>query len=157
MRLKTIELYQFDELSDAAKEKARAWFRDGFSYDWIDDSRASIEHFCDCFGVRLKDWRIDTWNGFDYDTDAHNDHFRGLTYEKANNMKLSDGYCLGELMETAFKGAFKDRGAKDAFDYALNLGFQDWLKDLRFQETDEYIDDAIIGNEYEFTADGESA
>ena len=72
-------------------------------------------------------------------------------------MKLSDGYCIGELMQTAFIGAFKDRGAKDAFNYALSLGFQDWLNDLRYQESNEYIDDFILGNEYEFYADGELA
>ena len=60
-------------------------------------------------------------------------------------------------METAFIGAFKERGALDAFNYALSLGFQAWRDDLRFQETDEYIDECILINDYEFTLDGERA
>ena len=156
MRQITKNVYSFDELSNEAKENARAWFRD-FPYDWCDESRQSIEHFCRAFSVNLKNWRIDTWQGFDYDTDETNDNFRGLTYIKAEKMQLSDGYCIGELMQTAFVGAFKDRVALDAFRYALNLGFQNWLDDLRYQETNEYIDDAILGNDYEFFENGERA
>ena len=30
-------VYRLDELSDAAKDKARAWYREGgFDYDWYD-------------------------------------------------------------------------------------------------------------------------
>ncbi len=32
-------LYRLNELSDAAKDKARAWYREGgFDYDWYDAS-----------------------------------------------------------------------------------------------------------------------
>lgn len=41
MRIETVtrEIYQFTELDDDAKEKARDWWRDGFQYDswWHDD------------------------------------------------------------------------------------------------------------------------
>lgn len=37
MRTKTINLYQFDELDDRAKERARDWYRaGGFDYEWWD-------------------------------------------------------------------------------------------------------------------------
>jgi hypothetical protein len=61
------------------------------------------------------------------------------------------------MMQTAFIGAFKERGALDSFNYALSIGFQEWRNDLRFQESDEYIDECIIINGYEFTIDGERA
>ena len=155
MRLQTIELYTFDELTDEAKETAREWFRGG-SYAWCDESADSIKHFCDSFGIKLINYSIDSSN-FDYDVNVTNDAFRGLTYRQAEKMKLSDGYCVGELMQAAFIGAFKERGALDAFNYALSLGFQDWRNDLRYQESDEYIDECIIINDYEFTIDGERA
>jgi hypothetical protein len=37
MRTKLVSIYQFDELSDTAKEKARARYRDGYPfYDWYE-------------------------------------------------------------------------------------------------------------------------
>lgn len=37
MREKVTKVYEFDELSDEAKEKARAWYRESaFGYDWYD-------------------------------------------------------------------------------------------------------------------------
>lgn len=37
MRTKTIELFQYSELDDRAKEKARDWYRQGaFEYEWWD-------------------------------------------------------------------------------------------------------------------------
>lgn len=155
MRQQTIDIYTFEELSDDAKNKAREWFRDG-QYDWLDESRQSIEHFCNSLHVRLKNFDIDSGR-FDYVTDAANDTFRGLTYRQVEKMQLSDGYCIGLLMQTAFVGAFKERGALDSFNYALSLGFQAWRDDLCFQESDEYIDDMIFINGYEFNIDGERA
>lgn len=155
MRQQTIDIYTFDELSDDAKENARSWFRDG-SYAWLDESAGSINHFCNAFSVKLINYGIDAYT-FDYNVNVTNDAFRGLTYRQAEKMRLSDGYCIGEMMQTAFIGAFKERGALDAFNYALSLGFQAWRDDLQFQETDEYIDECIIINGYEFTIDGERA
>jgi hypothetical protein len=155
MRQQIIDIYTFDELTDEAKDEARAWFRDG-QYAWLDESADSIKHFCASFHIRLKDYEIDS-SRFDFTTDATNDAFRGLTFRQADKMQLSDGYCIGELMQTAFVGAFKERGALDAFNYALSLGFQAWRDDLRFQESDEYIDETILINEYEFTIDGKRA
>jgi hypothetical protein len=39
-RIKEITLYQFDELSDKAKDKARDWYRYGFTFD---DDGCSLE------------------------------------------------------------------------------------------------------------------
>lgn len=53
----TIEIvvYRFEELSDAAKEKARIWYRDGaFDYDWFDTVYEDFESICDILGIRLK-------------------------------------------------------------------------------------------------------
>lgn len=155
MRQQTIDIYTFEELSDDAKNKAREWFRDG-SYAWCDESAESINHFCNALHVKLINYDVDSFR-FDYITNVANDTFRGLTYRQAEKMRLSDGYCIGEMMQTAFIGAFKERGALDAFNYALTIGFQAWRDDLHFQETDEYIDETIIINDYEFTIDGERA
>lgn len=153
MRVKTIEVFNFDELNEAAKESARAWFRDGFDYDWLTESQKSIEHFCEAFNIRI-DFSIDTYRGYSYETSAHNEDFRGLTFETANNMALSDGYCIGETLRETFLKYFKTHGALEAFNLALDQAFVNWLEDLEFQETNEYIDECLIINEYEFDALG---
>lgn len=48
-------VYQFPELSDAAKEKARSWYRElGPNDDWWDAVYEDFERICDILGVSLK-------------------------------------------------------------------------------------------------------
>lgn len=62
MRTETVSrsLYQFDELSEAAKERAREWFREVSEYPWANENRESMEAFCQAFPVIAKDWQYDT-------------------------------------------------------------------------------------------------
>ena len=47
--------YQLAELSDAARENARAWYREGgFDYDWYATIFDDFEQICEILGVRLK-------------------------------------------------------------------------------------------------------
>jgi hypothetical protein len=48
-------VYQFPELSDAAKEKARSWYRElGPHDDWWDSVYEDFEMVCEILGIRLK-------------------------------------------------------------------------------------------------------
>ncbi len=48
-------VYQFPELSDAAKEKARSWYRElGPHDDWWDAVYEDFERICEILGIRLK-------------------------------------------------------------------------------------------------------
>ena len=48
-------VYQFPELSDAAKDKARSWYRElGPHDDWWDAVYEDFEHVCEIVGIRLK-------------------------------------------------------------------------------------------------------
>lgn len=50
-----ITVYRFDELSDTARQKARAWYREGgFDYDWHAFVYEDFEHVCEILGLRLK-------------------------------------------------------------------------------------------------------
>lgn len=62
MRTVETQVFQFDELSDAAKEKARDWYRSGDSYPWAEENRDSLEKFCEVFPVKARDWSYDAWN-----------------------------------------------------------------------------------------------
>ena len=48
-------VYRFPELSDAAKEKARIWYRDAaFHDDWWEAVYDDFERICDILGISLK-------------------------------------------------------------------------------------------------------
>ena len=48
-------VYQFPELSDPAKDKARAWYRElGPHDDWWDAVYEDFERVCEILGIRLK-------------------------------------------------------------------------------------------------------
>ena len=48
-------VYKFLELSDAAKDKARSWYRElGPHDDWWDAVYEDFERICDILGIRLK-------------------------------------------------------------------------------------------------------
>ncbi len=47
-------VYRLDELSDASKEKARTWYREGgFDYDWFEFVYNDFECICAILGIRL--------------------------------------------------------------------------------------------------------
>jgi hypothetical protein len=55
--VKTIEttVYEFHELSDGAKEKARAWFHEGLNdHDWHDFIFEDFEQICRILGIELR-------------------------------------------------------------------------------------------------------
>ncbi len=53
MRLVETPVYDFTELSDAAKDKARAWFRQTIDDDWWDSVYDDFEQICPILGVTL--------------------------------------------------------------------------------------------------------
>lgn len=82
--MRTIEktVYQFDELSDDAKEKARNWYREGDAgLCWNEEYKASIDAFIDHFGAKLVDWNIGPWSPLDYRVEFHNSNFRGMKFD----------------------------------------------------------------------------
>ena len=50
-----ITVYRLDELSEAAKEQARAWYREGgFDYDWYDSVYEDFQRIAGILGLNLK-------------------------------------------------------------------------------------------------------
>ena len=57
-------VYRLHELSDAAKEKARAWYRDvGVDDDWHDAVFGDFETICDILGITLRTRRVPLFGG----------------------------------------------------------------------------------------------
>ena len=155
MRTETIEIFKFNELTDQAKENARDWGREGLDFTWTDESRQSIRAFCDEFGVTLKDWSVGPYSPIDFSTNAENRHFRGRKLREFKRDAMPTGYCLDCDLWVTFCDEFKRTGdAKAAFDAALWAGFKAWRADMESQLEDDYIDEMLEINEYEFTEEG---
>lgn len=157
MRTATIDVYKFDELpTEAAKEKARYWWRtSGIDFAWSDESLKSIIVFCDEFGVKLTDYSVCPFERPTFRTSAENAHFRGRQLKEFKRENMPTGYCLDCALWETFYDCFKASGnAKGAFDSAICAGFAEWAEDMESQTTDEYIDDCLQANEYEFTENG---
>lgn len=191
--MKTIELklYEFEELSDEAKEKAREWFRSGHEFDHeyiIED----VKNIGELMGISIDNvYYSGFWSQGDgacfegsykyakdsvkavkeyapNDTELHNiaiglqetqrSHFYGLTA----NVKHR-GRCYHELC-TAIDvynrdGYHANEKAEEEVSESLRL-FMKWIykkleEQYEYEQTDEYVDECISINEYEFTEDGE--
>ena len=210
MRTATIEIYKYEELSDAAKKKAREWYSNSDSCDFNDfyaqDVIADVVTIAELFGLDLKQNRK-----------THKD--KTVTYE--NSVFYSGFYSQGDGACFSGSYSYKKGGLKAVKSYAPNaeelhrivLGFQELQKkhfymlcatiehtghyfhehsmryaiaredgmsisdtveaDLKelfrdfalwiysnlqaqyeYCQSDKYIEESIIANEYEFTADG---
>lgn len=155
--MKTITTYSFHDLSEESKEAAISDYRsEGFEYAWQDENHDSLNAFCALFGVSVKDCSIGTWGNSYITTDAENHHFRGWNKAKVSTIpEFLTGYCLDCTFIEAFKKEFDLTGnALGAFNDAIDAGLSDWIKDMEWQESDEYIADHMEANEYQFFENG---
>lgn len=62
--MKTITVYEFNELSEEAKEKARAWYREAAASDnySLDEMLESLKAVFKVLGYPMKDWSIGPYN-----------------------------------------------------------------------------------------------
>lgn len=155
MRTEIIEIFKFAELSDEAKDRARERWRINCDFAWQSESKDSIIKFCEHFGVKLTDWCVCPYESPWFKTNADNSHFRGRKLKHFDREFMPTGYCLDCDLWITFYDEFKRTGdAKQAFDAALYAGFRAWRDDMEYQLSNEYIDEMLIANEYEFYEDG---
>lgn len=64
MRTKETTVYQYNELSDKAKERARDWYREGnLDYDWFESDYEALETIGKIFGMEV-DLKRTYFSGF---------------------------------------------------------------------------------------------
>lgn len=156
--MKTIEIniYQYAELEDSAKQRARQWFSES-GYVWIDEGIDTIKAFCDLFGVTLKDYSLSTCSHSYITTNAENEHFRGLTLKQVEkNRALSlTGYCLDcDLLETMADSMKASGCALSAFNDAIDAGKRGIIADMEWQDSEEHIAEMMEINAYDFDEHG---
>lgn len=177
MRTMQVKVYQYGELSEKAREKARQWYRDATAaepFPWADDCMESLEKLAEHFGGKLADYSID-WYGASYSSarfempedleDADIEaRLAGLGDYDNETLKghgdcVLTGYCADESAIDGFRKAYSE-GERDLEDL-MQAAFREWLQDAQSDaqagQEDEAIQDAIEANGYEFYADGRRA
>ena len=193
MRTATIEIYKYEELSDAAKEKAREWFREANQndgYAWESENQDTLKAFLDMFDCQLRrdfcrcnDSDIGELSGLKLHkyltANFYSEIFKPKQYwicqgikncvgsgakKRESNIFVNPyncsltGYCMdNEILEPVINFILKPN-VNTCFDDLMDSCFEAYKKavqkDRDFQDSDEYIEESIIANEYEFTADG---
>jgi len=159
MRVLSFNVFSFNELSEEAQKNAWENYvsSDHFQYHWVDEGIKSVRAFAGAFGIDIKNFEISTYGHSFIDTNAHNDVFRGISFDKAIQMidANEDGYCVYYDMKQAFINSVKGNGnIKGAFEDAIEAGLRSIKADMEYQETFEHFKDMAEGNEYEFYDNG---
>jgi hypothetical protein len=168
-------VYRLDELSEAAKDNARAWYREGgFDYDWYDAVYEDFRRIADILGIRIKSrtvrlmgggvrqepciWFTGFWSQGDGAAfEGHN--FYQLTAEATHRGRYYHEYCMA-ISVTRDSPTWQDMTA-DAEETVMEAlrDLARWLyrqleREYDYLTSDEAVDEAIVANEYSFTVDG---
>lgn len=156
MRKVELTVYYFNELNGTARIKALSYYRANFSFDaWAVESLASIITFLNRFKVKLLDYSVVAHEPIRVTTDATPHNFLGVRLSQFKPDYMPTGYCLdSDLWGTFYEGMADGMSAYGAFIAAVEAGFKAWREDLEYQDSDAYIEDWFMSNEYEFMPDG---
>lgn len=158
MELKTVELYQYSELSDQAKEKAREWFLKGaFDYNWYEFI------YQDAATIGLKITSFDIYHGT-IDGEWMESPYKVIELIKKNHGEQCETFKTALQYEAEFLklgededgNQIEDENIEDDFKHSL---LEDYLimlrKEVEYIESEEAISEMMIANEYTFLKDGE--
>ncbi len=141
--------YQFDELSDDAKETARDWFRTDYpDYEWWDFTYADAASI----GLAISSFDL-----------GHSQEINGhltLSGRESARAVIENHGCICSTYGTAVHHLFKRRHS--GFDWCDEGYLNDILEDYWIILRDEYeyllsdesVDESIRANEYPFTVEG---
>jgi hypothetical protein len=154
MQVVELQIFNFHELDDQAKNRAREWHRCSIEYPWYDEAKDSLKAFCDHFNVTVKDWSLGDMRGY-VKTDAEQRHFRGIKLSEQDKDAMPTGLWLDCELFQHFYDEFKRTGdAKDAFDDALHNFVKAVANDVEYFYSNESVDEHIETNMWTFTEEG---
>jgi len=177
MKTKTINLYEFSELSDEAKQTALNNNANTSEYFWGDDAIKSLEKFMEHFNCSLTRYSIDWFEKYrneikidipDYMENISVKELRGYiksmgkfnpkTKRGLGECKFT-GYCADEDAADGARKAFFG-GERNLYDI-LYAGYKEWYRvantDYEFQLSEEGFSEHCDANDYEFNEDGTRA
>lgn len=160
MKTIKINLYQFDELSPEAKEKAREWYRDGQGYDFLNE----YMHEFIAEKLALQGFSVDDLNVYYSLTNCQGDGvsftarlIKGLdAYEvNRNNSNYTHEMTISEVYYEDENGEQVEQlellnTMRDIAKQAEKAGY----KYIDSENSNENVDENIRINKYTFEADG---
>ena len=164
-RVTITEVYQFNELSDRAKERAREWYREGaLDYDWWENVYEDAERV----GLKITGFdlgRAQECEGRLIMSIAESiqailkDHGKDCdTYKLAMEYKPQIQVLRQRELES--EENLRDELAEltGEYTYALREEYRHMLRqEYEYLLSDECVDEALRANEYEFLEDGTRA
>lgn len=173
MKTKTISVYEFSELSDTAKQRAKDDFAASDGYCWSDDMLESITKLAEHFDGKVKDYNLDWFDSSPSSMDFNMPDmepgeiesrlgqlgtFDAKTLRGNGDCKLT-GYCGDEDAIDGFRQAWH-KGERD-LTALMDAAFGTWIKaaqaDCKSHYSDEQFTEFCQANDYEFYEDGEIA
>jgi len=173
MKTKTINIYQFNELSEQAKEKAKDDYRNIFNYLGGEESFASLESLVKYFNGEITNFEIDwtnsnlshiNFNMPEMDNETINDKLSQLgEYDKETlkgygDCKLTGYWIDEELIDACRIEFFKCKRTYCTLELLMNAAFQALLhaveKDYKYFYSNEQFSEHCESNDYWFTEDG---
>ena len=162
MRSITVNLYQFDELPDKAKNKALQELYTVAEYPCHDENHQTLKAIEKAFKLERFEWGYDTCTSY-YSFTLPHCFKQGLNrkkllltfkYLKKDNPFVS-GYWLLESFECDFWECFNSQGdIKAALDHAIGEVVKWCHKDMEDYFSEENLAKYAMANEFEFTEDG---
>jgi hypothetical protein len=174
MKTITQKVYEFTELSEKGKERARQDQEQAFGYPWADEALESLQKLAAHFGGKLTKYEIDFFDGspsyarFDMPDGLNKDEIKALLdklgdYDEATGRGYGEceltGFCADSDAVDGFRTEFL-QGATDLNDL-MQAAFKTWIKaaqnDCDGIYSDEGMADTCEANEYYFFENGELA
>lgn len=177
MRTKQVNVYQFSELSDAAKERARSWFRSCCNdYGWGHENLDSLMAFADWFRINVRTWSLGGSDNrsqgveFSVAVDDAIGQLRGVRLWKWLNNQLSlpdlsgncpfTGYCFDEVLLDGVREFLKrpwNCNYHELMQHCIDAFCKAYAEDVDYAYSDEVVDETLGVNGYEFLENGELA
>jgi hypothetical protein len=153
MKTKTINVYEYKELSETAKEKAKEWFLSGndISFEWncMKDDAKNI-------GISLKE--------YDYRRYMKGELLLDFTQVLANIIKEHGKTCETYKTAKQFQSDYmklteeQEEEKEELESEFLRSILEDYRilmdKDCDYRESEEYISEMMEANDYEFDENG---
>jgi len=173
MREVTVTVFQYNELDNEAQQAAREWYRSlGCEVDWSGEYVETLQLFGERFRLNLGRWQLGShcnvpWRFESASEDYHD--LRGVRLWRycRNNMLLDrlldkdcpfTGVCFDEDILSPLREFMKrpaqDVTWRDIIGDCVDSFCSAVQSDVEYRESDEYIAETIVCNEYEFTREG---
>lgn len=171
MKTKTINVFEYNELSDEAKENAYSNWLKHADFGWNEEYRNSLKHFDKSFTcIKLTSWSVDDSN-YNFKLYETNDIYtpEGVIIDKNTlheiaNMKeyIPTGFCADYLFHDAITKRkheipeLNESNFKEFFREIYNDFFHGWSKDIYESFTIEYFQE-FHADDHEYLENGEIA